>query len=482
MRRLVLIAAAVTAATVALPAVVGGVIERRVTRHAELISASGLLAVTVHDYERGWLSSAANIDIGIAEGYRERLAEALSRNAAAAEPASDLSAALARTLTLNLDLRHGPITISDGLHAGLASAAVRLDPQTEGLERLLARLATAYLFEIRTRSGFTGASRFDAEVPALAFEGADAAFSLSGLTAGGTYDLADGRIVADARAASITMASEPMTLTAEDLTLGGDYRLISGPLWEGAARLALQRLTLLNATPIGPPHIEADRAGFTASMSLNDTRERLDIDASYFIETLSGDDLSLADARLDVALHGVSVAAVEAYNRIAQALALQPDATAWLMPDLRDAVYALLAAEPAMRLGPLSLVWNGDALRAVVRITTDTEMLPRQVAFSMSDRSLWTRLFAVQAEMDIAPNLAERLAVEASRHQLRTSGLALTPDALDAMAAAQGAGLLRLLTARGLIDSAGPGYRTELAYANGILEVNGREIPLGRPF
>jgi len=213
-----------------------------------------------------------------------------------------------------------------------------------------------------------------------------------------------------------------------------------------------------------------------------DTGDRLDMDASYYMDSVTGDELTLTDARFDVSMSGLDLAAMESYNRVTQTLMFEPEETALLLPELQDSLYQLLAAEPEMALGPLNFIWNGDAFEAVVRIRTDSEMLPPQVAFSLMDPSLLTRIFAVEAEMDVAQALAERLAIEASKVQLRMNGQEIPAEEIDAMAEAQGPGMLLLLVAQGMLDVSGIGYRAELSFERGILDVNGREIPLGPQF
>ena len=485
MKQLAVVMVVVIVAAAGMPVVVGTLAENRLTQQTEIISGNEFFAVDVRDYERGWLTSSALVDIGLSEEYQERIAEMLTREENQPGAAANIEEMLGRTVSLTVDLSHGPLIAEDGLRAGFASSVIRLDPETVGLDKLLAKLGIPYLFEIRTHSGFTGSSAFEAEVPPMVFEDPNGSFSFSGLTAEGTYDLGTRQVVADGRVESMEIDSELMTITAENLTLNGDYRMLSNYIWEGPVELVLERMTVLNATPTGPPFVEASNVGLTARTSLNDAGDRLDMDASYYVDSVSGDELSLTDGRFDVAMRNLDVTAFEAYNRVTQQLMFEPDEMALLLPELQEALYQLLAAEPGMELGPLNFIWNGDPFEAVLRIRTDAEMLPPQVAFSMMDPSLWTRLFAVEAEMDVAQDLAEWLAIEASKYQLRRSasdGEELTPEELDAMAESQGPGMLLLLVAQGMIETSQIGYRSELSFERGILDVNGREIPLGPQF
>ena len=87
--------------------------------------------------------------------------------------------------------------------------------------------------------------------------------------------------VSNGRIDSIEVASELMTVAAENVTFTGDNRMISTYVWEGPLELVLERMTLVNATPGGPSYLEASNVGFIARASLNDAGDRLDMDASY---------------------------------------------------------------------------------------------------------------------------------------------------------------------------------------------------------
>ncbi len=486
MKQLAVIVLVLIIATAGIPVVVGTMTEARLTEQAGIVSENDFFAVTVRDYERGWLTSSAKLDVGLSELYQERITQILIQDRDEPVSVPAIEAMLGKTITLIVDLSHGPIMTDNGLHAGFASSVIRLDPETEGLDKLRLKLGVPYLFEIRTHTGFSSTSEFETDVPPMVFEDSSGTFSFSGFTAEGTYDFTDRHVTSNGRIDSIEVASELVTVAAENVTFTGDNRMISTYVWEGPLELVLERMTLVNATPSGPPYLEASNVGFIAHTSLNDAGDRLDMDLSYYVDSVTGDELTVTDAKFEVAMHNLDVAAVEAYNRIAQDLMFEPEGTALLMPALQETLYQLLAAEPGMDFGPLNFNWNGDAFEAVVRIRTDTEMLPPQVAFSLMDPSLWTRLFAVEAEMDVARTTAEWLAIEASKYQLRSgteaSGQELSSDELNAMAESQGPGMLLLLVAQGMIEVSEIGYRSQVAFEKGILDVNGREIPLGPQF
>jgi len=483
MKQLAVVVVVLIVTAAGIPTVVGTLAQNHLAQQADIISENELLAVNVRAYERGWLTSSVLVDVELSEVYQERLTEILTPGEDQPTSVANLQERLSRTISLTVDLSHGPIIAEGGLRAGFVSSVIRLDSQTEGLDELLAKLGIPYLLEIRTHSGFTGSSVFEVEVPPIVLEDPDGRFNLSGFAAEGSYDLAARHLITGGRIESIEISSEFATITAENLTLNGDFRMLSSYIGEGSTELMLGRMTALNATPTGPPFIEASNIGFTARTSLNDAGDRLDVDTSYYVDSVTGDDLNFTDGRFDLAMRNLDMTAIEAYNRIIQGSVFQPGAMAMLHPEFQETLYQLLTAEPALELGPLSFTWNGDAVEATLRIRTDAEMLPPQTAFSLLAPSLWTRLFAVEMNIDIAQDLAEWVAIEAAKYQLRWgTGQELTPEELDAIAESQGPGMLLLLVAQNMVEVSQIGYRSELSLEQGILEVNGREIPLGPQF
>ena len=222
MKQLAVVAVVLLVIAAGMPVVVGTVTESRVRQQAEMISANGVAEVTVRDYERGWRASTAKVDLRLTELYQDRIKQVLIQNQSEPVSVPAIEEALARTLTLAVEVSHGPVLASDGVGLGLASAVIRLDPETEGLEKLLLKLGVPYLFEIRTRSGFSSVSEFETDIPPMVFEDAGGTSSFSGFTSEGTYDFANRHVVVEGRMDMIEVTSELVTTTAENLTLSGD--------------------------------------------------------------------------------------------------------------------------------------------------------------------------------------------------------------------------------------------------------------------
>ena len=229
--------------------------QNHLTKQADIISENELLAVNVRAYERGWLTSSLLVDVELSGAYQERFAEILTRGEDQPASVANLEERLGRTISLAVDLSHGPIIAEGSLRAGFASSVIRLDSETEGLDKLLTKLGIPYLLEIRTHSSFTGSSVFEVEVPPIILEDPNGTFNLSGFTAEGSYDLAARHLITDGHIESIEIGSEFATVKAENLALNGDFRMLSSYIGEGSTKLVLERMTVLNATPTGPPSV-----------------------------------------------------------------------------------------------------------------------------------------------------------------------------------------------------------------------------------
>ena len=486
MKQLVVIVIVLVIVAAGIPVVVGTLTENRVMAQADQVSSDDMVAVTIRDYERGWLASSAKIDLNLSQVYQDRIVQIMIQNQEQPVSVPDVERMLGNTLTLAIDVSHGPIVKDEGLRLGLASSVIHMDPETEGLDKLVEKLGVPYLFEIRTRSGFSTLSEFAMDVPPLEFEDANGRFTFSGLDAAGTFDIANRHLSTNGQIDALEVESDLVSVTAEQLTLTGDHRMVTPHVWEGPMEMALQRITILSAMPSGPPFLQADNVGVSANATLNDARDRVDVVMAYHIDSVTGDNIELTDARLDMTARNFDLAAIEAYNELTQQALFDPGNAPPTMPAMEDTLYQFLVAEPSVEFGPLTFDWNGEGFHAVVRVNTDTEMLPQQVAFTLLDPTLWMRLFTLDAELDISQSMAERIAVQGLKYQIESgaaqSGQELDVEEINAMAEAQGPGMLGLLALQGMIEASDTGYRTRVTFAKGQLNVNGTDIPLGPQF
>ena len=178
MKQLAVVVVILIVMAAGIPPVVGTLAQNHLTKQADIISENELLAVNVRAYERGWLTSSLLVDVELSGAYQERFAEILTRGEDQPASVANLEERLGRTISLAVDLSHGPIIAEGSLRAGFASSVIRIDSETEGLDKLLTKLGIPYLLEIRTHSSFTGSSVFEVEVPPIILEDPNGTFNL----------------------------------------------------------------------------------------------------------------------------------------------------------------------------------------------------------------------------------------------------------------------------------------------------------------
>ena len=461
-----------------MPGLFGVLTESRIMGQAESLVDDRGAQVTLTDYRRGWRTSTAKIDVAFTDAYLELLSgifgEDLLAQADAAAAVRDLSS---RTFTLTLDITHGPVLTDRGIGLGLADTVTRLDPWTEGADSVPITLTSPTPVEIRRRFGFASRSDIEVEAPSMTFTGPDFTFGLSGLVSGG-YDEAGGRTVVEGRLDRLEMSSEAATFTAQNVTFRSDQRMISTYAATGSAEIVIARTTLAELRGDPGASFQIDNLGFRYQASLNEAGNTLDTDGSYFMDSVSGDELNLTDGRFDFAMRNLDPAVVDAYMD----LLLQADAdetTPESASSEADAVvYRFLAAAPEVEIGPLSFNRNGDALEARVYWRGDTEMLPPQAAFALTGPVMWPRLFTLEAELDVAGSVAEWLLVQTSKNRTAAAGEEIEGGEGNALAESRARERLARFVDGGMIEETETGYRLRATYENGVIEINGVPLPM----
>jgi hypothetical protein len=98
---------------------------------------------------------------------------------------------------------------------------------------------------------------------------------------------------------------------------------------------------------------------------------------------------------------------------------------------------------------------------------------------------LFVGLVSVDATLAVSTTIAEFVAIEGLKYQLRqttaASGEPFPEDQLATLAEMQAAVALAGLVAQGMLEATDTGYATQARFVQGKLTVNGTPIPLGLP-
>ena len=484
MRKLAAVVVALAVAAAGLPALLGALTQGRIAGLAEAASAGQYFRVAVTGYERGWRTSRASLSVALSERYKALLDGPFSQSPAAAELAPEIQNLLDRELQLTADLTHGPLLSLGGVGFGLADAAVRVDPATEGLDEMLDSLGIQSPVEILARIGFAGVSPFSLAIPPMTYTGQAGTFASSGLIGEGSYNMTTQRLTTQSRLESLEMTMQGAAFRMENFAVSGDMRAIAAGVWSGSTDVVLGSLSATG--PDNSPIATLDTLVARIRNAVNETGDRADAQIELSVDSATGftgaDEQTISDLSLNVALRNLDVAAIleyrDAFFDLVETDVATNDPTAFLAA-AQPIMYDLLAAEPELEYGPLSFSWNGGALQARIVVRIDNEMLPAEPLFSLMDTAIWPRLVAVEAALDVDRNVAEWIAMQVMSNQGATPTDFIHAQESAAVLQAQARGTLVALTAQGMLEETESGYRFQGSYENGLVEVNGRIVPIG---
>jgi uncharacterized protein YdgA (DUF945 family) len=478
-------------AVVGIPPVIGAFTEQRIMAQAERIEAmsDNTYNFEVLEYEGGWFGSSARVQANLGPEYVEQIVEVIKQDddIASAVTAIMVQSFLSQSMPLEIEIGHGPVMFNDGLRFGVLSAVMRMDSETEGLAELLESLDIPYLFEIHAVTGVTGASSFTADVPPIEIENETSEISFSGLDVEGGYDFRSQRIDSVGTVEFLRANSPGIgTAAVEDIFLTADVMGYSPTLWLGKIVTDIGSLTVNGDGFQEPVNLEMTEAGVSFDTALDDSGELVRVEGSYYVESLTGPDgLDLADARFDMRMLDFSREALEEYYAYSQLVANSPQTAPPLIPGIQDMLYLTFSTSPTIQIGPATFLWQGEPFDADLRIDIDGSVLPARDQFSMLDIRTMTSAITVTGFTDMSPEIAETLAAESMKYQLRSgaeqAGNRIPEDDLNQMADAQAIGMLLGLVAEGILVESDTGYRSDLLFDDGQLTVNGQLFPIGLP-
>lgn len=484
MRKLAAVVVALAVVAAGSPALLGALTQGRIAELAEAASAGQYFRVAVTGYERGWRTGRASLSVALSERYKALLDGPFSQSPAAAELPPEIQNLLDWELQLTADLTHGPLLSQGGVGFGLADAAVRVDPATEGLDEMLDSLGIQSPGEIVARIGFASVSPFSLAIPPMTYTGQAGTFASSGLIGEGSYNMTTQRLATQSRLDSLEMTMQGAAFRMEDFAVSGDMRAIAAGVWSGSTDVVLGNLSATG--PDNSPIATLDTLSARIRNAVNETGDRADAQIELSVDSATGfmgaDEQTISGLSLIGALRNLNVAAMleyrDAFLDLVEMDVATNDPTAFLAA-VQPIIYDLLAAEPELEYGPLSFNWNGGALQARIVVRIDNEMLPAEPLFSLLETGIWPRLVAVEAELDIDRNIAEWIAVQVMSRQGATPTDFIPAQESAAVLQAQARGTLVALTAQGMLEETESGYRFQGSYENGLVEVNGQIVPIG---
>jgi len=452
------------------PPVLGMMTESQLDERVAAINTNELLAIEVQSFDRGWFTSTATIELGLSPTYIAILTAGSDENL-------DL---LEQRLTVLVDLAHGPVVMSDGVHFGLSKTFARPDPNAANIAELQQQLGMPYLFEFRGETGYFGGTKFLADIPAIDYANELAELVFSGIQIEGT--LYGNQLMVDSNTDMLELTSGPGSISAYEISLTTDSRIVSRFQAFGVSELLIDRIVVSSVLLADEPLFDARSISFNTDISESDSGALIDSTIVYGLESASvGPEFEFSNGELGIGITNVDAAAMQMYYEMIRDLTLADEVEPGVLAnEMQPVIRRLLAAGPALSLDPIRFLMNDEMFAASVHLQTDPAALPPGGAFDVQDPSLWMSLLSGTADATVSKELARRLAIQVSRTQLAATG-ELSPDEVDAMAEAQSGLLLVALSGQGILEDQGDTYSTTLVFEDGALSLNGTLLPFGFP-
>jgi len=455
-----------------LPGIIGGSTQANLEANIAQLDENPVLALTVADYDRGWFSSHARVEVSLDEGYLELL------NAAGQvdfDDGIDGEIFSGKAISVNVDLAHGPIAFLDGICLCMSRVHARLDDRDATIAMITDELGMPYLAELDGRVSYGGTFSFTSNIPPIEYLDESGQLSFSGLTQEGTLDGADLQGVAHAQ--RLLVDADGSTASFENLALNADSSRVNHILWAGDFSASLERVSIADALT-GSGSIDIGGLRMEGNVDLNDTGELLDATVTYAADsvTVPQEELALSDTQLTVRFANLSVAAVTDYYEIMLNVdAANPASAAMALPPV---ITRLLENNPSVALDPIRFTLNDESLVAAVSLRT---VNGDRGGIDLTNPMVLLGMFEASANLTAAKPLLENLATQAAMAQLGTLDESQIPgdQDLESMAEAQTQLMIATFLGQGYIIDDGENYTTEIEYSNGEVRVNGMPLPLG---
>lgn len=496
-KTIVVITAVVAILCLGIPPVIGALTERGLRMHADTVEAlpDSPYEVDVIEYDGGWFGSSARLEANLSDDYVQQLVAIATADddPGAAIAGLMIQSLLSQSLPLAVQITHGPVLMNDGLSVGIVGTVIRPDPQTDGMSELLESLGIPYLFEARTVTSVNGDTSFSADVPQIEIGSPLGQLQFSGLDIEGGFDLSQLGVAASGNMEYLRVnAGVQGSLDVERITFAADVERFGTRLWFGDVDAEIGTVSIEAYGAGGPLSIVMTEAGAAFDSETDDDNQLVTLEGGYYLDSLTSEGLadfdqplSLANARLDIALRDFSIEALEAYYEYSRLVAEDPRSAPPLIPGVQDMLYLTLSTSPEIVIGPAEFVWNGNPFVANVALNIDGSNLAPRDEFSMLDIREIVDTMTVAAYTDLSEDMATAIAQQVAQSQIRSSaaanGTIIAGAELEVMAENQAIVTLLALVSQGILISTDDGYHSELNFMNGQLLVNGNEIPLGIP-
>lgn len=431
----------------------------------EVINGRGRLRLSLESYEQGIFASQASLKVDVPV-------------AASTAKAQTYPVPGHLLFDLRLTLAHGPIPLVGGVHAP-ALAVIEARPSARpdsprDLKDILAAWPEGQGLLTRMVVGLDGAGTVAVDVsPLRRTLPGDAPLDLDwkGFAWRGAFTPGFASWRGEGQSAGLELRNQDEVVSIDAVSMTTDARRLDEQLWVGESALSVGRLAATSASKPADG-LAARELSTRAALSRDGDLLRFDIQAKaagldVFAQTFG-------PLELVSSLSNIDLAAFKAWQQDVNAL--QPRLAA-MTPEQVEAAMGASLAKAAPALAAQSPVFEVSTLRAK---TPDGDVDGRvKVAVINPQREIvadvlrLAGMLQAEADVSVAEKLVRKLALLSVGR-----GDAPTDPEMTAFAESMVDEQIEDLLKRKLLVQDGESYRTKASWKSGLLQVNGRPMPL----
>jgi len=444
----------------------GMLAESNLREQVETMTANPYVTYEVTEYERGWMSSQARVEVMPGGMYSDILN--------ASEP---MLAAIAGQLRAPfiVEIGHGPILTLNGFGIGSYAVRARLDAETDWVRTVETTIDVPYLWELRGQAGLTGGFRFEGEVPPFDLNIDADSLSFTGLDFEGT--LRGGNLAASATGDQLILQSQTMSATLTGLGIDGTYQLRPPQIPLGEGTLSIDRISAINPLLGTNEAFALEALKASAHSRLNDAGN-LDYGARYDVGTFRVPEApEFSDVAFGFEVRNLDATAVDDMLELMQQMSAPPDPT-MLGFQMLPIIDRIVSTGFTIAIDPVALTMDGDSLAASASITLDPTRLPTGQSTDLLNPETAMGAFVGELNLTASKTLTHQLAAFALRDQMGAQLEGLTESEIELIMNQQADQMITMGVAQGLVSDDGDTYTVAIDYENGIATVNGTPLPL----
>jgi len=479
------VAAATVLVLIASPPVVGFMLESQLESGFRQSAYGELVEVELVDYERGLYSSAGKMRIAPTDAYVDSV---MAQSFSGIEDADQAEAVraqlepvmnrLRKGLLLDVNVTHGLAGLHEGPFVGLGVVETTIDSSSPAVADLQEELNIPYLMRNITTVNVDGSGDYVADIPAFQWGELESSGSYTGARMSGDFGSGFSSVRIDADLGSMQIAGLVGDVSIDGIRLESDTQLVEDFLSTGTTELSVGSVTF-----------ESPLQGFVmtgfvldSDLQLNDAGDRLSMSVGYSVESASDlQAMKLSNATLRMKAANIDRQALVNYVDVIIPSGATADRTSEeVAVQIAQAGFDIARASVDVSIDPIAFDLNDDHFETRMNVRIDGDRLPAMDELEARPDALLMALSG-DARMQATENLVNFMARSFVSQQIMatvTPEQQITPEEIESIINAQTPILLAQLVSQGMIVKGEGSYSGELKFSNGMLNLNGNEIPL----